>query len=270
MMDFAHLLGQNLAISTSLCVLLWLINLVTRDPSFVDSWWALGMVVSACATFLYVGHTGDHAIALTALCSVWGLRLGFYLLWRWRKHGPDRRYTTMMASAQKERGWGYARASLLLVFALQLPLQFIVSLPVQLGQMGDRGMLFPAPLGPAAWLGVAVAVAGILFESIGDSQLVAFKADPANAGKVLQSGLWRYTRHPNYFGDACVWWGLWLIAADAGLGLWSMVGPILITVLLTRWSGVPTVEGRMRRKRPEYEAYVQRTSGFIPMPPKKA
>jgi steroid 5-alpha reductase family enzyme len=86
---------------------------------------------------------------------------------------------------------------------------------------------------------------------------------------VLQTGLWRYTRHPNYFGDACVWWGLWLIAMDAGLGLWSMPGPILITVLLTRWSGVPTVEGSMRRKRPDYEAYVQRTSSFIPMAPKK-
>ena len=103
----------------------------------------------------------------------------------------------------------------------------------------------------------------------GDLQLVAFKADPTNAGKVLQSGLWRYTRHPNYFGDACTWWGLYLIAADHGLGAWSIPGPILLTFLLTRWSGVPTVEGRMRRKRPEYEAYVSRTSGFIPWFPRK-
>jgi steroid 5-alpha reductase family enzyme len=126
-----------------------------------------------------------------------------------------------------------------------------------------------APLGPIALAGGALAVVGILFESIGDFQLVAFKANPANAGKVLQSGLWRYTRHPNYFGDACVWWGLWLIAAEARVGLWSMPGPILITVLLTKWSGVPTVEGSMRRRRPDYEAYVKRTSGFFPMPPKK-
>ncbi len=265
MMEFAQLLLQNLAISAVLFTLLWLLNVAIKDPSFIDSWWALGMVVTAWATFLFVGHTGAHAVLLTALCTVWGLRLGFYLLWRWRKHGPDRRYVTMMALAQKERGWGYARASLLLVFALQLPLQFIVSLPVQLGQMGDLH-----PLGPIALAGAAVAVVGILFESLGDFQLVAFKANPANAGKVLQSGLWRYTRHPNYFGDACVWWGLWLIAFDAGLGLWSMPGPVLITILLTKWSGVPTVEGRMRRKRPDYEAYVQRTSGFIPMPPKKA
>lgn len=265
MIDFAQLLLQNAALSAVLFLLLWLVNLATRDPSFIDSWWALGMVAIAWSTFLFVGHAGAHASLLTALCTLWGLRLGLYLLWRWRRHGPDRRYVAMMTHAQTERGWSYAKASLLLVFALQAPLQFLVCLPVQLGQLGS-----PGPLGPVAWAGAFVAVVGVLFESIGDFQLVAFKADPANAGRVLQSGLWRYTRHPNYFGDACVWWGLWLIAFDAGVGLWSLPGPVLLTVLLTRWSGVPTVEGRMRRQRPEYEAYVQRTSAFIPLPPRKA
>jgi steroid 5-alpha reductase family enzyme len=264
MMEVLQLLAQNLLLSAVLFAALWGVNLITRDPSFIDSWWALGMVVTAWASFLFVGATGAHPIWLTGLCTAWGLRLGLYLLWRWRKHGPDRRYVTMMSLAQKERGWSYGKASLLLVFALQLPLQFVVSLPVQLGQMG-----VDAPLGPVAWGGAAIAAFGILFESIGDFQLVAFKANPANAGKVLQTGLWRYTRHPNYFGDACVWWGLWLIAFDSGLGQWSLPGPILITLLLTRWSGVPTVEGRMRRKRPEYEAYVRRTSSFIPLPPRK-
>ncbi|MEP6968079.1 MAG: DUF1295 domain-containing protein [Pseudomonadota bacterium] len=262
-MEITHLLIQNLILSLAAFAILWLINLRIKDPSFIDGWWALGMVLTAWATFLLASGRGAHATLLTALSTAWGLRLGIYLLWRWRRQGPDRRYSTMMAKAQSERGWGYAKASLLLVFALQAPLQFVVSLPIQLGQLSG-----PPALGPAAWIGAALAVAGILFESIGDFQLVAFKADGANAGKVLQSGLWRYTRHPNYFGDACVWWGLWLIAAETGLGAWSLPGPVLITVLLTRWSGVPTVEGRMRRKRPEYEAYVRRTSGFIPMPPK--
>jgi steroid 5-alpha reductase family enzyme len=271
MIEFAQLLVQNLVISAGLFTLLWVANLAVKDPSFIDSWWALGMVVIAWATFLFVGHVGGHtdahAIVLTALCSVWGLRLGAHLFWRWRRNGPDRRYTTMIADARRERGWGYGKASLLLVFALQAPLQFLVSLPVQLGQMGA-----PRPLGLAAWAGVVLAAVGILFESIGDFQLTAFKDNPANAGKVLQSGLWRYTRHPNYFGDACLWWGLWLVASDAGLwlGLWSLPGPLLITTLLTRWSGVPTVEGNMRRERPDYETYVRRTSGFIPMPPRKA
>ena len=172
----------------------------------------------------------------------------------------------MMGKAQAERGWSFAKSSLLLVFALQAPLQFLVCLPVQLGQIAPT-----LALGPLAFAGVALAVVGIVFESVGDAQLVAFKAKAENKGKVLDTGLWRYTRHPNYFGDACVWWGLYLIAADTGwIGALSIVGPILITFLLTKWSGVPTVEGRMRRKRPDYEAYVQRTSSFIPMPPKKA
>ena len=263
-MEIAQLLVPNLLLSITLFVFLWLINLRLKDPSFIDSWWALGMVVLAGLSFVSTGQGGKHALLLTGLCAAWGLRLGVYLLWRWRKHGPDRRYSSMMALAKSERGWGYATASLLLVFALQMPLQFIVSLPVQLGQFGPD-----AALGPLAFLGAAMAVLGIAFETVGDLQLVAFKADPANAGEVLQSGLWRYTRHPNYFGDACTWWGLYLIAADHGLGAWSIPGPVLLTFLLTRWSGVPTVEGRMRRKRPEYEAYVSRTSGFIPWFPRK-
>jgi len=109
-----------------------------------------------------------------------------------------------------------------------------------------------------------------MFEALGDWQLTRFKADPANKGKIMDRGLWRYTRHPNYFGDCCVFWGLFLIALETPWGIWSLPGPLLITFLLTRWSGVPTVEGRMRRTRPGYEAYVARTSGFIPWFPKKA
>lgn len=254
------------ALVSALCFLgLWLISLRLKDVSFVDAWWALGMVVISIASFVFEGGGGSHRVALAALCTVWGLRLGLYLLWRWRKHGPDRRYVTMLGKAQSERGWSFGKAALLLVFALQAPLQFVVCLPIQLGQAGEAGAL-----GALGWAGVALAVVGIGFESIGDWQLVRFKANPENEGRVLDTGLWRYTRHPNYFGDACVWWGLWLIAAETGwLGLVSVVGPILITFLLTRWSGVPTVEGRMRRKRPDYEAYVARTSSFIPMPPKR-
>ena len=263
-MEIAHLLIVNAVLSAALFIFLWLFNLRLKDPSFIDSWWGLGMVVLVWTSLFSTGQGGRHAIALTILCSIWGLRLGLYLLWRWRSQGPDRRYVTMMTLAKSERGWSYATASLLLVFALQMPLQFIVALPVQLGQLGGD-----APFGPLALAGIALAALGILFESLGDFQLIRFKADPSNAGKVLQSGLWRYTRHPNYFGDACTWWGLYLIAADHGMGVWSLPGPVLLTFLLTRWSGVPTVEGRMRRKRPEYESYVERTSGFIPWFPRK-
>lgn len=244
---------------------LWLLSIRIKDVSFVDAWWALGMVVIAGSSYLFAGRGEAHALALTLLCAVWGLRLGLYLLWRWRQHGPDRRYVTMLGKAQSERGWGFGKSALLLVFALQAPLQFVVCLPVQLGQLGLSNQL-----GLLAYAGIALAVIGIAFETIGDAQLVQFKANPDNRDKVLDTGLWRYTRHPNYFGDACVWWGLWLIAAETGLiGMASVVGPILITFLLTRWSGVPTVEGRLKRKRPGYEDYVRRTSSFIPLPPKR-
>lgn len=264
-MAVLSLLALNAALALVLFLGLWAINLRTRDPSFIDGWWGIGMAVIAATSFLATGGQGAHRLALTALCVAWGVRLGGYLLWRWRQHGPDRRYASMMAAAQTERGWGYGLASLLLVFALQMPLQFVVCLPVQLGQIAD-----PGPLGAIAWAGVILAGVGLLFESVGDAQLVAFKADPANAGKVLNTGLWRYTRHPNYFGDACVWWGLWLIAAETGwLGIASLPGPVLITLLLTKGSGVPTVEGSIAKRRPDYEAYVAQTSGFIPWPPKR-
>jgi steroid 5-alpha reductase family enzyme len=251
----------NAAVSALAFVALWLIGLRLKDVSFVDAWWGVGMALIAWTTLIQSGAT-PHGALLTGLCTVWAVRLGGYLFWRWRKHGPDRRYVTMMAHAESSRGWSFAKASGLIVFSLQYLLQFVVALPVQLGQP------ISAPLGALAIAGAVLALIGIGFESLGDWQLVRFKADPANAGKVLDTGLWRYTRHPNYFGDACVWWGLYLIAAETGLGAWALPGPILITVLLTRWSGVPTVEGRMRRKRPDYEAYVARTSGFVPWFPK--
>jgi steroid 5-alpha reductase family enzyme len=258
------ILTVNALIVAACFVLLWIISIATRDPSFVDSWWALGLALLAAASLLQVPDPGPRNILLAVLCVVWGLRLGLYLLWRWRINGADPRYEAMLGKAQRERGWSFAKASLLLVFALQAPLQFIVGLPVILGQSGS------GDIGLLSYIGAALAITGIAFESIGDWQLVRFKSDPTNHGKVLDIGLWRYTRHPNYFGDACVWWGLYLIAAQSPVGVWSLPGPVLITFLLTRFSGVPTVEGSMRKRRPDYEAYIKRTSGFIPWFPKKA
>lgn len=261
-MTVATLLLAN-AVLVALCfAVLWLIAIRIRDVSFVDSWWALGMAVLALASFLLAGPPTPRKILLAALCAVWGLRLGIYLLWRWRRNGPDRRYQTMAGKAQSERGLSFARWSLTAVFALQGPLQFVVALPVQLGQLGG------STIGPLGLAGAGLAVIGILFETIGDAQLVRFKSDPANRDRVLDSGLWRFTRHPNYFGDACVWWGLFLIAAQSPIGLWSLPGPILLTFLLTRWSGMPTIEGRLRRKKPSYEDYIRRTPAFVPWWPK--
>jgi steroid 5-alpha reductase family enzyme len=263
-MALVEFLGVN-ALIIAICIIgLWLVSLKVGDVSFIDSWWPVGMVVLAWVSFLQAHGAGPRRLLLVGLCTLWGLRLGIYLFLRWRQHGADRRYVTMIAAAKAERGWGFATSSLLLVFALQAPLQFVVCLPSQLGQFGA----FSGDLTPLSIAGAALAVIGILFESIGDWQLSRFKANPENKGKVLDTGLWRFTRHPNYFGDACVGWGLFLIAAESPYGLWSLPAPALLTFLLTRWSGVPTVEGRMRKQRPDYEAYVARTSSFIPWPPK--
>jgi steroid 5-alpha reductase family enzyme len=258
------ILLMNAAVSAVCFVMLWLLSLRLRDVSFVDSWWALGILVLAVSTRLQLEVGGPHADLLLGLCAVWSLRLGLYLLWRWRQHGADPRYVAIMRTAESKRGWSFAFTSGVQVFLLQGILQFIVALPVQLGQIGDQGV---AP-GPVAITGLLLAVIGIAFESIGDWQLVRFKADPANKGKVLDRGLWRYTRHPNYFGDTCVGWGLFLIAAETPLGLWSLPAPVLLTFLLTRVSGVPMLEHQLRKTRPAYADYVARTSSFLPWWPK--
>ncbi len=153
--------------------------------------------------------------------------------------------------------------SLVKVFALQGVMMWIVSLPVQLGQVPrwrDVGWL--------AWIGVAVWLIGFGFEAVGDAQLARFKADASNAGKVMDRGLWRYTRHPNYFGDACVWWGLGLIAAESGVGAWGLIGSVVMTVLLRRVSGVTLLEKSLVKRREGYADYVASTSPFFPRPPR--
>jgi steroid 5-alpha reductase family enzyme len=265
-MGLIQLLILNAAISAGCFAGLWLVALKLKDVSFIDAWWALGMALLALTSFIASGAPTPHKLALLLLCVAWGLRLGVHLLIRWRREGRDRRYADILGHAQSERGWSFAKASLLFVFATQGPLQFIVCLPVQLGQAAPTA----APLGPVALAGIALAVVGIGFETIGDAQLAAFKADPARRGTVLDTGLWRLTRHPNYFGDACLWWGLYLIAAETPYGVWSLPGPLLLTWTLVKWSGAPLVENRLRETRPGYADYIARTSAFVPWPPKRA
>ena len=171
----------------------------------------------------------------------------------------DYRYVAM------RRHWGarFPLVSLFTVFGLQGVLMWVVSLGVQLGQADDSS------LGALAWVGTAVWAIGLTFEAVGDLQLARFKSDPANAGKVMDRGLWRYTRHPNYFGDACAWWGIALVASESGVGAWGLLGAAVMTGLLLRVSGVALLEKSLRKRKPDYEAYVARTSAFIPLPPKR-
>ena len=197
---------------------------------------------------------------LAGLTAAWGLRLGAHLTRRkLADPGEDRRYAQMRARHPHD----FARWSLVAVFGTQALLVLVVSLPLQVAARQ------PSALGGWALAGVAVWALGLAFEAVGDEQLRRFKADPASRGQVMDRGLWRYTRHPNYFGDACVWWGLWLVALTAGGTGWTAVGPAVMTLLLVRVSGKGLLERDIAERRPGYPAYVARTSGFIPLPPKR-
>ena len=258
-----ELLIFSLLLLLTTMVGLWFLSMVVGDVSYVDSFWAYGFVlVAVCCFFVLLpAPRGVHSQALLAVTALWGLRLGTYLFLRWRRDGADPRYVRMIEKAPGNPHLFTLRN----VFLLQGVMLWTVSLPIQLGMYADGG----APLASLAWAGVLVAMVGFLFESIGDHQMAAFRADPSNHGQVMDRGLWRYTRHPNYFGDACVFWGLWLIALDTGAAWWSVAGPLLLTWTLMRWSGAALLERRMKRSRPGYEDYIARTSGFLPWPPRK-
>jgi len=263
--EIATILAINFTFCLVSFVILWRIGCAIKDVTFVDAWWALGLASMAVLTFIQAdaGAT-DRKLLLLTLAVAWGLRLGLHILWRWRSHGPDRRYVKMLSRAE-EKGWSYPKAAWRLVFRLQAPILWVVSLPVQLGQLSSN----PASIGAVGMTGAALAAFGILFESLADVQLTRFKANPANAGKVFDQGLWRYTRHPNYFGDLCVWFGLWLVAAETTLGIVAILGPLLLLVMFVKYSGGPSYEKRLTYQRPGYADYIARTSSLVPWPPRR-
>lgn len=260
----AALLGFNLLLIVVVMLALWALATRLKDVSFIDGAWPLGMLFLALATWPRTEGDVTRQWLLIWLCGVWAVRLGWHLLARWRIQGADGRYVDLV-ERQTRKGRSFALTALLFVFLPQALFLWLTCLPVQLGQVDAA----PA-VGWLGWAGAALAVIGIGFESIGDAQLAAFKRDPKSKGKVLDTGLWKYTRHPNYFGDACVWWGLYLIAAETEAGRWAILGPIFLTFTLTRWSGIGITEKAVTRSRPGYADYVKRTSAFIPWPPKKA
>ena len=205
MTDLGSTILINAAALFAVILALWAYSVKIRDVSFIDAFWAFGMVLLACATWAQSESPGARSHLLLGLTAFWGLRLTLHLWTRWRAHGEDPRYAKIMGSVMEKKGWSWSKTSLLSVFLTQAPLLFITCLPAQLGIWASEGSR--TVLGPLAFLGATIAIIGILFETIGDAQLNAFRANPASTGKVLDTGLWRYTRHPNYFGDACTWWG---------------------------------------------------------------
>lgn len=260
-MEAPVLLAATLAVSLGAMSLLWLLSLALRDASIVDVWWGPGFAVIA-ATACGLSSDGDPVRRglVVGLSALWGLRLGGYLLWRNWGRGEDSRYRAM----RRHHGDRFRWVSLGTVFGLQGTLMWLVSLPLQVAQLGP-----PTGLGPLDAIGVALFATGFVFESVGDLQLARFKADPANAGCVMDRGLWRYTRHPNYFGDFLVWWGFGALALGAPGGVFALLGPALMTVFLLRVSGVALLERSIGKRRPAYADYARRTSAFFPLPPRR-
>jgi steroid 5-alpha reductase family enzyme len=239
-----------------LMLLGWALSLRLRDVSIVDVIWGLGFVLVAWVSFAVAGGDGTRKVIVVVLTSIWGLRLAGYIGRRKLRHpGEDPRY----GAWREKHGDRFPLVSLFLVFGLQGVLIWVVGLAL----MGASACV--DPVGALAVVGIAVWAVGLFFEAVGDAQMSAFKADPANKGTVMDRGLWRYTRHPNYFGDACVWWGLWI----AGGRWWTFAGPLVMTVLLVRVSGKALLERDIADRRPGYAEYVRRTSGFIPLPPRR-
>jgi steroid 5-alpha reductase family enzyme len=231
----------------------WLVSLLKRDVSIVDSVWSLLILLAAAVYAVTLPAGGPRAAWILALTALWALRLAAYITWRNWGEPEDHRYRAIRARNQPH----YEFKSLYLVFGLQGVLAAIVSLPLLAALASSR---------PPNWidaLGLALFAFGFVFETVGDWQLARFKADAANRGRVMDRGLWRYTRHPNYFGEFCAWWGLYLVALAAG-GWWTIVSPLLMSVLLLRVSGVTLLEKDIGERRPAYGDYIARTNAFFP------
>ncbi|MEO1014387.1 MAG: DUF1295 domain-containing protein [Pseudomonadota bacterium] len=244
-------------------ILLWLVSLRIKNASIIDIFWAVFCALPGVLVFFQIDGSSPRAGLLAGLCALWAARLSGYLALRNIGHGEDYRYVAMRKS--REPHGDFAQWSLTRVFLLQATIAWVISLPVQFGQFGPN-----KPLGLVAVIGVVIFAVGLAFEAIGDAQLRAFKSDPANKGKLMTTGLWAWTRHPNYFGDACVWFGLAVIALEGPIGWLGIASPFVMAHFLKNVSGKALLERTMSRKYPAYSAYIARTSGFFPLPPRGA
>ncbi|MDQ8020812.1 MAG: DUF1295 domain-containing protein [Moraxellaceae bacterium] len=245
----------SLAAMLVLAVLGWLWSLRQRDVSVADTLWSLFFVLATAIYVVVHWPPTARAVWLMVLVVVWGVRLAVYISARNHGKGEDRRYAEM----RERRGPSFVWRSLYIVFGLQAVLAWVISAPLL------TGIASRTPLGWLDAFGILLAAGGIVIETIADAQLAAFKRDPANHDKVMQAGLWAYTRHPNYFGEACIWWGLGLMGC-AGGAWWTLLSPLLMTVLLLRVSGVSLLEQDITERRPAYREYMARTNAFLPGP----
>ncbi len=241
-------------------LLLWGLSLLMRNASIIDCFWGLGFILVCTVGLRFHNPPTPHQVLLAGMVFLWGARLSLYLTRRNWGQPEDYRYKAM----RDHNGPSFAWKSLFTVFLLQGFLTWFISLPLQVAIAAES----PVPWDGLALVGVVIFLAGLTFESIGDWELARFKAKPENQGKVMDQGLWRYTRHPNYFGDALVWWGLYITALPAPYVTYTVLSPLVMTLLLMKVSGVPLLEKRMAETRPKYAEYARKTPAFFPWRPK--
>ncbi len=253
------------AAAIAICVLMGVtlaISIRSDNWSVVDTFWGLGFVVVAIVTYLVsIGHGDDGRRVVELIVPVvWGLRLAGHIHLRNHGKGQDPRYTALM----KRRTGPLIPYVIKTIFWAQGWVMWVVAIPICVAMFEHE------PVNAITWIGVALAAVGLFFETVGDAQLARFKSDPANAGKIMDRGLWSWTRHPNYFGDICVMFAFWLVACGSWVGVVTVFAPLLMARMLITKTGKAMLERRMARKRgPEYAEYVARTSGLIPRPPRK-
>ncbi|MEO5881357.1 MAG: DUF1295 domain-containing protein [Caldimonas sp.] len=257
MSPFERAAVAGMAVTGALAFGTWLASLKQRDVSLVDRMWSLMIAAPAVAYAWVLDPPWNlRTVGMSALLAFWAVRLAIYVSWRNWGHGEDRRYQVIRARNEP----GFPIKSLVLIFLLQAVLAWLVSTPVLAIFTYDRAF---------DWIdgvGLALVLLGVVFEAVSDQQLATFKGASANTGRVMDRGLWRYTRHPNYFGEFCVWWGLFVMALP--LGVWSLISPLIMTGLLLKVSGVALLEKDIGERRPAYRSYIERTSAFFPWPPK--
>jgi steroid 5-alpha reductase family enzyme len=255
------LFSQAALIILALVTLLWIWSVFIKNVSIVDIFWGVGFVVVNAFYVFMSGELNTRKILILTLVSIWGLRLAIYLAYRNIGKGEDFRYQEFRRKYGPKRYWWL---SFFQTFLLQGTLIMIVSLPLLgINSSGSNGTL-----NVLDYIGILVWLIGFIFEAFGDFQLARFKNNYKNKGKVLNTGLWKYTRHPNYFGDSAVWWSYAIFSIAAG-SYWQIIGSIVMTLLIIKISGVSLLEKTLKETKPQYRDYIQKTSSFFPWFPKK-
>lgn len=260
-MTFIQIYLQALLVILMLMTILWLVSIIIKNVSIVDLFWGFGFVLVTLFYFIKTDGLNHRKIILMTMVAVWGMRLSIYLAWRNIGKGEDFRYREFRKRYGEKSYWWF---SYFQTFLFQGILMWLISAPL----LGSQYYGASKDLGIFDYAGIIFWIFGFIFEAGGDFQLARFKADPKNKGRVLNLGFWRYTRHPNYFGDSSVWWGYALICIAAGSYI-PVLGSVLMTTVIIKVSGVAILEKSLKVQKPEYNEYIRKTSAFFPWFPKK-